>query len=843
MTNKKRVLIFFVSFICIIYIYGILHGVVYQATLDDIDSVSIDKTSFFDVNDSSKNIVTRELQLDDSKIYMYETVFTKKELGPLKLSDHHNENIYLMIEKPDAQYIEVYLNDQNIGSFGEKEGNANIWNGTLFLPFNENIILEENKLNILMSSDYMTGVSGDIRLLSYDNYRHIESIVNSSDKLIEAAIVIAFVVAIIIGLIIVAWYKKLYNIRVYIYFMIAIVFIGISLYDFRVSQFLSIDYLLHKKIIVTSYHVSITFVTLAISTLLNARFKINLGMIGLTLILFKALTVNNMVLWRDSYQLLNLFLIAAILQLIFTLIYYRKRAAMSALVLILSFSLSAISIIKMVYITSTAQESTIIIDLPILIIMFAAVVLFVFYIELIQMVDDSDMPINHGINLNGSFTIDNNLRIVGPYTTTCNAIFDKLIVGAHIEELMYGNEDYTFIEEILTAIFNPQFDYIDGFLDLLPTEITINEKDYLVYYTVYERTGRILKVTMNDVTKSKALGKSLEDEKKLQKFFINALKSKQELSFFINKTKQFIKTLRLEGFTLDNQKQLHTLKGNLGQFGFLNFEKIIHDVESELVGEHDAENLINSVEDNLNQSIELLEKNIGKDYFTSGYQEYSIDKSDINRLEEAYLASDNQDEAFLKRIRQLRNIDIKKMLSRYNNYVDQIAQSLEKAVLPLDITGDSVLVDPEKTEALVMVLVAVFRNAVTHGIEIPDERVAKGKDSYGLVNCHIDVTEEQMILSIKDDGAGINTNEILQRAISDGIIKEDQSLTQEEILNLIFLSKMSTKDDANLLAGRGIGLSAVGDVITALSGTIDIETVIDTSTEFIIKIPVASLVD
>ena len=126
MTNKKRVLIFFVSFICIIYIYGILHGVVYQATLDDIDSVSIDKTSFFDVNDSTKNIITRELQLDESKIYMYETVFTSKELDPLNLTDQRNENVYLMIEKPDAQYIEVYLNDQNIGSFGEKEGNASM---------------------------------------------------------------------------------------------------------------------------------------------------------------------------------------------------------------------------------------------------------------------------------------------------------------------------------------------------------------------------------------------------------------------------------------------------------------------------------------------------------------------------------------------------------------------------------------------------------------------------------------------------------------------------------------------------------------------------------------------
>jgi len=843
MASKKRVLIFFVSLICILYTYGVLHGLFYQAILDDVVSVSLEKTSFFDVNDPSRTIVNRELSQGEPKVYKYKSTFKSSDLKALKLSVQRNESIYLMIEKPDVQYFTVQINDQTIGSYGEESGHSNIWNGTYFFTFNENIIEENNEITILMYSDYMTGVAGNIKLFDYEHYRQVESIINLNQMLIDAAIVIAFIVAAIICLIVIAWYKTLYNIRVYVYFLISIILIGISLIDFRVSQFISMDYLMFKKMIIISYHGAVTFMTLGVATLVNAKIKFNIGMLSFSVVVILSYMTKNMITWRDYYQVLNVFLIITIIQLIGTLIYYRKRALYSAILLIIAFSLGALSVGKLVYITSTAQPATMLIDMPILIAMFASVVLFVFYNEMTQMVDDGDMPTDLSISLNGAFSIDDTLIVTGAYTTTCDTIFNQFIVGKSLKDLMSTYEDFAFVEDILKEVFNTKHDYVEGFLDLMPSEIKINDRDYQVYYKVYDRMRRLLKITLGDITKSKALEKQINEERELQKFFINSLKSKQELSYFINKTQIFIQKLRVDGFTLENQKIMHTLKGNLAQFGFLNFEKVVHEVESALQAPHEPDELIDMLELNLGQSIDLLEKHIGKDFITRGYDQYVISKDKLKALEKSYLDSGQVDQVFLKNLRNLSYIDIKVMISRYVLYVEEQAEKLQKAVMPLEILGDTVLVQPEKGEKLVMSLVGIFRNALSHGIETPEERVSKGKDSFGKITCSTHVVDDILHLSIEEDGRGLDTKVLLDKAIRDGIVGPDDNLTEKEVLNLVFKDKMTTKEEADVLSGRGVGLSAIYDIITSIEGTIELESKLGKGSKFLIKVPMKCLID
>lgn len=842
MTNSRRVLIFFVSFICVIYLYGILHQVVYQSTLKDITSVSIDKASFFDVTNSEKNIMNRELSVDEDTTIKYQYNFSKSALDNLELSPHANENIYLMIEKPDAQYFEVQLNDINIGSFGDEHGMSNIWNGTFYVMFNENILKDENKLTISMNSDYMTGVAGQILFLGYDEYSMISSVTNYNSNLIRTASNIAFVIAAIIGLMIIAWYKSLYNIKVYLYFFISILFIGISIYDYKVSQSIALDYLIFKKIIVLSYHISVTCAALAIAHLLNAKYKFNVGMISLVLIAVQIVRVDNMIHWRDSYQLINVFLILTIIQLLVTLIYYRKRAASSAFVLIVAFLFASVSVIKLVYITSTSQESSMLIDMPILIIMYAAVVLFVFYIEMTQMVSDQDMDIEKSLSLNGSFTIDKNLNVVGQYSNTCDAIFDELIMGRPIKNLLF-QEEYEFNEDILKSVFDPKYDFVEGFLDLLPTEACINGRDYVIGYRVKERIERLLKITLSDVTRSKVLEEALQEQKDLQRFFINALKSKQELSYFINRTRRFISTVRHEGFTYENQIELHTLKGNMGQFGFVSFERTVHHVETALTEDYEQDALIDELENSLQEAIQLLEKHIGKTCFNNSYLEYSIRKSDIMALEENYLKSECVDENFLKQIRALRLIDLKFMLSRYNNYVAQLAAELEKSVLPLDVEGDPIMVQPDKAEPFIMSLVAIFRNSLTHGIETAENRVMNGKDSFASIKCHLNDLGDHVEIVIEDDGEGLDFEKIKQRAIDRKLVSESDQLTEESMYQLVLNSRLSSKNEADRISGRGIGLTAVHDSVVELGGDVSLKSTTGMGTSITMSIPYRSFTD
>ncbi|MCH4888119.1 hypothetical protein EZV73_11080 [Acidaminobacter sp. JC074] len=842
MSRYRRVLVFFILFICFIYLYGIFYEWNYQMHTEDLNTLILDKASFYDVIDDNKNIENRELSLDEEKLHVYKYNFDKSILRQLSLNKNKNENIYLMIEKPDAQYVEVQLNDRTIGTFGSFNGRANIWNGTIFAIFNEDLLHESNELTIMMKSDYMTGVSGDIVFMTDVEYNELSSLVSSGMSLIEMASNIAFIVAVIIFLMIIAWKDELYNKRVYIYFMISIIALGISLYDYRLTSLLPFDYLIFKKITVVSYHVSITFAALAISHMLNAKIKFNLGMVGLALILYKVFTTTNMVAWRDSYQVLNLFLIAAILQLVFTLVYYRRRAATSALLLIIAFSLAGVSIVKLVYITSTAKASGFLIDMPVLVVMYASVVLFVFYFEMLQMASDQDVDLENSLSLTGTFTIDKHLKVVGQYSNTCNAIFDRLIVGAHLGDLLFENE-LDFVEDIFTNIFDNKFDFIDGFLDLLPTETSINYREYVIAYRVYDRAERFVRITLNDVTLSKALEREIHDQKEMQRFFINALKSKNELSYFIRKTQRFLEILRLEGFTEENKVELHTLKGNLGQFGFIQFERTVHQIETTLEHDYDASELIDRMKIALLDAIRMLERHVGKDYFNTSYQEYAIKKSEIIELEKLYLENHQVNKDFLSAIKRLKSINLKKMISRYNNYVERLSNELGKAVLPFDITGQDVMVQPEAAENLVLSMVGIIRNSLTHGIEEPEERVDKKKDSYGHLECNLAIENETLIITFSDDGRGIDPIIIRMHALELGLISDEDDISDEDLINLVYSKRLTTNDEADMVSGRGVGLIGLFDSVSQLGGIIKVKTEIDKGTDIILTIPIDRLKD
>jgi chemotaxis protein histidine kinase CheA len=246
---------------------------------------------------------------------------------------------------------------------------------------------------------------------------------------------------------------------------------------------------------------------------------------------------------------------------------------------------------------------------------------------------------------------------------------------------------------------------------------------------------------------------------------------------------------------------------------------------------------------NLSQSIDLLERHIGKDFITSGYDQYIISKDKLQALEQSYLDLGQSDPVFLRKLRNLSYIDIKVMISRYVLYKEEQASKLQKAVMPLEILGDTVLVQPEKGEKLVMSLVGIFRNALSHGIETPEERVSKGKDSFGKITCSTYVVDDILNLSIEEDGRGLDTKVLLDKAISDGIVGPDEDLNEKEILNLVFKDKMTTKEEADVLSGRGVGLSAIYDIITSIEGTIELESNLGKGSKFLIKVPMKCLID
>ncbi|SFC23116.1 chemotaxis protein CheA [Pseudoalteromonas denitrificans] len=181
---------------------------------------------------------------------------------------------------------------------------------------------------------------------------------------------------------------------------------------------------------------------------------------------------------------------------------------------------------------------------------------------------------------------------------------------------------------------------------------------------------------------------------------------------------------------------------------------------------------------------------------------------------------------------------IKKVFGRFPRVVRDLARSLKKDINLL-LVGEDTDLDKNLVEALADPLVHLVRNSVDHGIEMPDEREATGKSRTGTVTLSASQEGDHILLTIKDDGAGMDPNKLKDIAIGKGVIDADfaSRMTDTEAFNLIFAPGFSTKEEISDISGRGVGMDVVKTKITQLNGSINIESQRGTGTTLEIKVP------
>jgi len=181
---------------------------------------------------------------------------------------------------------------------------------------------------------------------------------------------------------------------------------------------------------------------------------------------------------------------------------------------------------------------------------------------------------------------------------------------------------------------------------------------------------------------------------------------------------------------------------------------------------------------------------------------------------------------------------IKKVFGRFPRVVRDLSRSLGKEV-ELIMIGEDTDLDKNLVEALADPLVHLVRNSVDHGVEMPDVRMESGKPKKGTITLSARQEGENILLSINDDGAGIDPDVIKKIAIDKGVIDSDSAarLSDEECYNLIFMPGFSTKVAISDISGRGVGMDVVKTKITQLNGSIKISSAIGMGSKIEIKVP------
>jgi len=267
---------------------------------------------------------------------------------------------------------------------------------------------------------------------------------------------------------------------------------------------------------------------------------------------------------------------------------------------------------------------------------------------------------------------------------------------------------------------------------------------------------------------------------------------------------------------VDVYQSVHAIKSNAVTLGLNNFGTKAHEVESEIKKLRDREGEI-PFDDMLHLTIELERLVQENEAF-----KLVIEKLNAFKIEDAGRKS--SEDVFMESL---------------GKAVETAAAGMEKKVrfLPVDIAPEALAKGPRRV--MKEVLLQLIRNSVVHGVETPEERVAKGKSETGTIRLSIKYADNSIHVRLSDDGRGLDFDRIREKAVSLGLVKEEEAENRNLLLKAIFSPGFSTADEEGMHAGRGIGLNLVQDRVRDANGTIKLQTEPDKGTAFNIFFPAA----
>ncbi|RKQ63818.1 two-component system chemotaxis sensor kinase CheA [Thermovibrio guaymasensis] len=210
----------------------------------------------------------------------------------------------------------------------------------------------------------------------------------------------------------------------------------------------------------------------------------------------------------------------------------------------------------------------------------------------------------------------------------------------------------------------------------------------------------------------------------------------------------------------------------------------------------------------------------------------------VEQLVEAVTSLDRTVSDLQVAVMKLRMQPIKKIFSKFPRLVRDLARKLNKKV-QLIIEGEDTELDRSILDKLEDPLIHLVRNALDHGIEPPEERIAKGKPEVGTVRLFAYHEGDHIIVGIQDDGRGIDPEKVKKKALEKGLITPEQAvqMSDKEAYELIFMPGFSTAEKVSDVSGRGVGMDVVASTIHSLRGSIEIESELGKGTTIILKLP------
>ena len=187
-------------------------------------------------------------------------------------------------------------------------------------------------------------------------------------------------------------------------------------------------------------------------------------------------------------------------------------------------------------------------------------------------------------------------------------------------------------------------------------------------------------------------------------------------------------------------------------------------------------------------------------------------------------------------VMKIRMLPIAQTFNRFPRLIRDLSRDLGKEV-KLEMSGEETELDKSVIEVLVAPLIHIVRNAMDHGIEMPEERIRAGKPREGIISLNASHNGNLIVIKISDDGKGMSPQKIFESAVKKGLVSADAKLTERQMLEFIFAPGFSTASKVTNLSGRGVGMDVVKKSLDKINGTVGIETELGKGSTFFLRIP------
>ena len=468
----------------------------------------------------------------------------------------------------------------------------------------------------------------------------------------------------------------------------------------------------------------------------------------------------------------------------------------------------------------------------------------------------------------GILTIVHGNQIHPEYSAYLEALFEtKNIAGRNLTDLVFTNtnlgvDTLSQIEAVSGACLGEDVMNFEFNQHLMVGEIEKKMPDGRVkildlsWSPITDETGTIVRLMLcvRDVTELRKLAAEANAQKrelemigeilavsqeKFHEFIVGSLKLIDENELLIRQHPEPNTSAITKLF-----RNMHTIKGNGRTYGLQYLTNIVHDAEnsydelrkphsnlawdqrmliSELTGVRTAIERYATINE-----VSLGRKGQGRRGNTERY--LMVDKKHIqetlNRLETVNTANLHEliavRNSVRKTLRQLGTERIGETLANVIESTPSLAKELGKEIPAIKIEENGYVVHNQASGLLKNVFMHLFRNAMDHGIETPEERIKNGKPPAGTIALQMSVANGMCEFTLSDDGRGLALREIRNAAIEKGIISERTQISDEETARFIFLTGFSTAEKVTTVSGRGVGMDAVQDFVRRESGKIEI---------------------